>query len=184
MAIVTARLLAPLNGTISQTDSTPPYSNCCSTCSHSCCPATCGVYKTDIGAPALTAIKVWGDSEVRSFHVQQIDSACCSYESDLYRGMKVTLYNQPNFICPVGWVLYGHVRSPRNTGWHNYNPSGVTIGLIPNTSNCYSCYCGSHVHLEIGASSGVTMDRARSTCSSVTLGSTSIYKWTFDNFGC
>lgn len=174
----TGYVYAPFSGTITQ----------CNSGSHTPCtdggsPST---HKpVDISAAAGTSIRLYVNyPSIRCVSWQEDTSGsfeCCDGQSvptDLKRAIRVWLYGKPNFECPVGWVLFGHINKsgfsiPNGNISQNYVGK---LGTIINASG-YGCYSGPHLHMEVSSAWGY--NSGCSTGSSVTGGTTRLYKQDF-----
>jgi len=145
---------------------------CASGCSN---PQTCDWHDpVDIGTGGATpGIYLYVSSGVQSIRTFVQYLCCSSSQNDYGRAVTVELYAQPNAVCYIGTLKFGHVAFPQVEDNHVYNISGSRkIGTVVGGSfdNCYS---GPHSHME--RYDGET--RAPCCCAAVTAGSTPIYRW-------
>jgi hypothetical protein len=117
---------------------------------------------------------------VRSIHYTRLDNCCSACGAAIQSSVKVDVYALPNLGCWMGWVLYGHLDTPTNSGWINLSSSqtSVYIGMVPwPPANC-NCYDAAHSHMEkSNAVKLVSPDQW------VTAGTTPIYRWTVPDLG-
>lgn len=175
----TGYIYAPLTGTITQ----------CATSGHATCtdggsPST--YEPIDISAPAGTKIKLYVNYPyVESVSWEEDTSGsfeCCDGQSvptDLKRAIKIWLYADRDFVCPIGWVLFGHINK---SGFSipNGNISQRLVGQLGTIIDAsgYSCYSGPHVHMEVSSAWNLV------NCvvgNAVTGGSSQVYK---NVYGC
>src|SRR5690606_1788136 len=121
--------------------------------SHS--PCSNGILPTDISAGSYSTLYLYANGEIRSFYVAHETSCAPSSDcsADHKRALKIHLYHKQNYCCEIGWILFGHVRSPLSAGWYNYTPSGVVLGNVPPGTCTY--YSGGHSHMEAHGHIGV-----------------------------
>jgi hypothetical protein len=145
---------------------------------NACIPSSDG--HVDIGSPENGSFRLWG-SGIGSWWVENGTDHCCPgcTTTDLKRSVKIYLYHQRNYEGYVGYVLFGHVRSPLADGGRNYAPSGDLIGYTPKDDCTDNCYDRTHLHTEAEPAPGVTLSVLVSYLQSLTAGSTAVYKWTY-----
>lgn len=174
-----AYVYAPVSGTVSGRNK-----YCTSTCAcagdgnlHSLC--TCGqpcvwYDPVDIRTCGSTpSIWLYVSSDIKSIRTF-IQYLCCGgAQNDYGRAIIVELYAQPNAVCYIGSVKFGHVAFPRVQHGQIYNISGsIQIGTVMGGSYG-NCYTGPHTHME--RSGGETV--APCCCATVSAGTTPIYRW-------
>ncbi len=186
-----AYVYAPVSGTITGLDqycscvgSTKPHPRCC-------CDQLCRdqwYNPVDIGTHRQTP-SIWlyfsiGIRSIRTFIRYLCCDGCSGQQHDYSRTVIVELYAEPNAVCYIGAVKFGHVAFPQVQDGQIYNFSGATsikIGYVvggdypPNCKNegkeC--CYTGPHVHMERSGGERV----APPCCATVSEGTTPIYRW-------
>lgn len=184
-----AYVYAPFNGDVNALDCRCSCSdglNCGTGCKHiiPCGGGSAGWQKPiDIGgAAALTAVKFYGSSQIKSIRTTKVACVCLpEHDPGLIAryGVSVDLYLDTGGVQYIGTMLYGHLDKTTRIANNLYSSglSGKQIGKIANCcgSPC-SCDCSSGPHVHSQAKGPVI--RNTFNCESMPVqGSTWIYQW-------